>query len=67
LVGGLLVGGLPVAGGVAAEFGYGKPLTGWSWLAAAIAAVAAGALAGRSSGAARAGLEAGCGPGWSAP
>jgi hypothetical protein len=59
LVGGLLVGGLPVAGGVAAEFGYGKPLAGWSWLAAALAAVAGGALAGRSSGAARAGLEAG--------
>jgi hypothetical protein len=59
LVGGLVVGGLPVAGSAAAEFGYGKPLTGWSWLAAAVVAVAGGALAGRSSGDARVGLEAG--------
>lgn len=58
LVGGLAVGGLPVVGSVAAEFGYGKPVAGWSWLAVAVAAVA-GALAGRSSGDARAGLQAG--------
>jgi hypothetical protein len=59
LVGGLLIGGLPLAGSAAAEFGYGKPLTGWSWLAAAVAAVAGGAMAARFSGAARAGLQAG--------
>jgi hypothetical protein len=59
LVGGLVVGGLPVVGSAAAEFGYGKPLAGWSWLAAAVAAVAAGALAARATGAARAGLQAG--------
>jgi hypothetical protein len=59
LAGGLLVGGLPVAGGAAATLGYGKPLAGWSWLAAAVAAVGAGGLAGRSTGEARAGLQAG--------
>jgi hypothetical protein len=59
LVGGLVVGGLPMAGSAAASLGYGKPLAGWSWLAAAVAAVAGGALAGRATGEARAGLEAG--------
>jgi hypothetical protein len=59
LVGGLVVGGLPVAGSAAASLGYGKPLTGWSWLAAAVAAVAGATLAARSSGDARAGLQAG--------
>jgi hypothetical protein len=59
LVGGLVVGGLPVAGSAAAEFGYGKPLTGWSWLAAAVAALAAAGVAARSTNDVRVGIAAG--------
>ena len=59
LVGGLVVGGLPVAGNAAASLGYGKPLTGWSWLAAAIAALTIAAVAARASNDARAGFQAG--------
>ena len=59
LVGGLVVGGLPMAGSAAAEFGYGKLLAGWSWLAAAVAALAVAAVAARSSNDARAGLQTG--------
>jgi hypothetical protein len=59
LAGGVVVGGLLIAGGAAATLGFGEALAGWSWLAAAVAAVAACAMAARSSGDARAGLAAG--------
>jgi hypothetical protein len=54
---GLVVGGLPVVGSAAATLGHGKPLTGWSWLAAAAAVTVT--MAARSSGDARAGIETG--------
>jgi len=59
LVGGLVMGGLPVVGSAAATLGHGKPLTGWSWLAAAVAAAVTVTMAARSSGDARAGIETG--------
>jgi hypothetical protein len=49
LVGGLLAGGLVVAGGALAQLGEIQVLKGWRWLALLVASMVVGAVAARSS------------------